>query len=172
MILSFPKMNSIHSVVCSPDYVPGILPSTAGTMGFPGGASAKEPACQRRRCRRHTGSIPGLGRSPGEGHGTPLQYSSLENHMDRRAWWATVHTVAQSWTWLKWLSMHAWSWIFFLPWRNLHPSKSVVSSRAWTSTECCRNSKEAIEPNLRDHRSSRKEIKLDGRGAAWLQKWI
>ena len=53
-----------------------------------------------------------------------------------------------------------------------HPSKSVVSSRAWTSTECCRNSKEPIGPNLGDHRSSGKEIKLDGRGAAQLQKWI
>ena len=40
------------------------------------------------------GSIPGLGRSPGEGNGTPLQYSCLENPMDRGAWWATVHGVA------------------------------------------------------------------------------
>ena len=40
--------------------------------------------------------IPGLGRSPGEGHGNPLQYSCLENPMDRGAWWATVHTVAES----------------------------------------------------------------------------
>ena len=43
-------------------------------------------------------SIPGLGRSPGEGNGNPLQYSCLENPMDRRAWWATVHGVAKSWT--------------------------------------------------------------------------
>ena len=42
------------------------------------------------------GSIPGLGRSPGEGNGNPLQYSSLENPMDRGAWWATVHGVAES----------------------------------------------------------------------------
>ena len=41
-------------------------------------------------------SIPGSGRSPGEGHGNPLQYSSLENPMDRGAWWAIVHTVAES----------------------------------------------------------------------------
>ena len=40
---------------------------------------------------RDVGSIPGLARSPGEGHGTPLQYSCLENPMDRGAWWATVH---------------------------------------------------------------------------------
>ena len=44
------------------------------------------------------GSIPGLGRSPGEGNGNPLQYSCLENSMDRGAWWATVHGVANSWT--------------------------------------------------------------------------
>ena len=44
------------------------------------------------------GSVPGLGRSPGEGNGNPLQYSCLENPMDRRAWQATVHGVAKSWT--------------------------------------------------------------------------
>ena len=44
------------------------------------------------------GSVPGLGRSPGEGNGNPLQYSYLENPMDRGAWWATVHVVAKSWT--------------------------------------------------------------------------
>ena len=42
------------------------------------------------------GSIPGLGRSPGGGNGNPLQYSCLENPMDRGAWWATVHRVARS----------------------------------------------------------------------------
>ena len=47
---------------------------------------------------RDVGSIPGLGRSPGRGHSNPLQYSCLENPMDRGAWWATVHRVAQSWT--------------------------------------------------------------------------
>ena len=42
------------------------------------------------------GSIPGSGRYPGEGNGNPLQYSCLENHMDRGAWWAAVHGVAKS----------------------------------------------------------------------------
>ena len=51
--------------------------------------------------------IPGLGRSSGEGHNNPLQYSCLENPMDRRAWWATVHKVAMSWTQMKWLSTYA-----------------------------------------------------------------
>ena len=45
--------------------------------------------------------IPGLGRAPGEGNGNPVQYSCLENSMDRGAWWATVHDVAKSWTQLK-----------------------------------------------------------------------
>ena len=43
----------------------------------------------------------------GEGNGNPLQYSCIENPMDRGAWWAAVHRVAHSWTWLKWLSMLA-----------------------------------------------------------------
>ena len=46
---------------------------------------------------RDTGLIPGLGRSPGEGKGNRLQYSCLENPMDRGDWWATVHGVAESW---------------------------------------------------------------------------
>ena len=53
---------------------------------------------------RDLGSIPGLGQSPGEGHGNPLQYSYLENPTNRGAWWATVRGVAKSWIQL---SMHA-----------------------------------------------------------------
>ena len=52
------------------------------------------------QCRRH-GLIHGSGRSPGEGNGHPLQYSCLENSMDRGAWWVTVHGVAKSQTWLS-----------------------------------------------------------------------
>ena len=58
-----------------------ILPS----WGFPGGSGSKEAM------RRDPGSIPGLGKSPGEGNGNPLHYSCLENPMDREAWWAAVH---------------------------------------------------------------------------------
>ena len=54
------------------------------------GTSGKAPPCQCRR-QRDEGSIPGLERSPGEGNGNPLQYSCLENPMDRGAWWATVN---------------------------------------------------------------------------------
>ena len=56
---------------------------------------------------RDAGSVPGLGRSPGEGHCNPLQYSCLENPMASGAWWATIHRVAKSQTQLKRLSMHA-----------------------------------------------------------------
>ena len=63
-----------------PEHFPDIT-----VMVFSGGATGKEPACQ---CRRHrdVGLIPGLGRSPGRGNGSPLQYSCLENPMDREAW--------------------------------------------------------------------------------------
>ena len=55
---------------------------------------------------RDMGWIPRLGTSPGGGHGNPLQYSCLENYMDRGTWWATVHRVTKSQTWLKQLNMH------------------------------------------------------------------
>ena len=64
-----------------------------GTPKFPGGSDGKESACNAG----DMGSIPGLGRSPGQGNGNPLQYSCLENSMDRGAWWAAVHRVAKSW---------------------------------------------------------------------------
>ena len=63
-------------------------------MGFPGGSDSKESACNAG----NAGSIPGLGRSPVEGNGYPLQYSCLENSMGRGAWQSTVHGVAKSWT--------------------------------------------------------------------------
>ena len=85
---------------------PSIFPQAADTPAhfiwyicmppcFPGGSEVKAFACNAG----DLGSIPGLGRSPGEGNGTPLQYSCLENPMGRGAWWATVHGVAKSRTW-------------------------------------------------------------------------
>ena len=56
---------------------------------------------------RDVGSISGSGRSPGGGHGYLLQYSCLENPMDKGSWWATVHGFAKSLTWLKRLRIHA-----------------------------------------------------------------
>ena len=68
-----------------------------GWEGFPGGSDSKESACSAG----DLGSIPGLGRDPGEGNGIPLQHSRLENPMDGGAWWATVHGVAKSQTQLS-----------------------------------------------------------------------
>ena len=61
-------------------------------LGFPGGLVGKESACNAG----DPGSIPGLGRSPVEGDGHPLQYSCLENPTDRGAWWAIAYGVAKS----------------------------------------------------------------------------
>ena len=66
-------------------------------LGFPGGSVLKNPPAVR------SSSIPGSGRSLAEGIGNPLQYSCLENPMDRRAWWAVVHGVSES-NMTKWLS--------------------------------------------------------------------
>ena len=60
--------------------------------GFPDSLNSKEYACNAG----DPGLIPGSGRSPGEGHGNPLQCSCLENPMDRGAWWATGHGIAES----------------------------------------------------------------------------
>ena len=66
--------------------------TTKTYCGFSGGSDGKGSACNAG----DLGSIPGLGRSPGEGNGNPLQYSCLENPMDGGAWWATVYGVAES----------------------------------------------------------------------------
>ena len=64
---------------------------------FPDGSAGKESACNAEDTG-HMGLIPGSGRSLGEGNGNALQDSCLENHMNRGAWWATVHGVAESQT--------------------------------------------------------------------------
>ena len=63
-------------------------------LGFPGSSVVKNPTANAGDAG-DVGSIPGLGRSPGEGNGKPLQHSWLGNPMDREAWWATVHGVAK-----------------------------------------------------------------------------
>ena len=68
-------------------------------MDFLGDSVGKESSCNAG----DMGSILGLGRSPGRGHGNPLQYSCQENPMERGVWWATViGGVAMNWTQLKW----------------------------------------------------------------------
>ena len=70
--------------------------------GLPGGSDGKESVCNSG----DWGSIPGSGRSAGEGSGNPLQYSCLENSMDRGAWRATVHRVAKELDTTERLGMH------------------------------------------------------------------
>ena len=72
--------------------------------GLPDGSDGKESACDTG----DLGSIPRQGRPPGEGNGDPLQYSWLENSMDRGAWWATVNGVAKSWKRLNDEHTHTW----------------------------------------------------------------
>ena len=76
----------------------GPISSKWAYLDFPGGSDVKRlPAVRETGVRSgDRGSIPGLGISPGEGNGNPLQYFCLENPMDRGAWWATVHGVAKS----------------------------------------------------------------------------
>ena len=69
---------------------------------FPGSSVSKESSCNAG----DAGSIPGLGRSPGEGNSYPLQYSSLKNSMYRGAWQATVHRVSKSWRWPSGFHFH------------------------------------------------------------------
>ena len=78
---------------------------------------------------RDTGSILGLGRSPGGERSNSIQYSCLENPMDRGAWWTMVHRVPKSQTRLKWLSMHAYIMqkYYFYIWRKIpFPEKDSI----------------------------------------------
>ena len=90
---------SLHNIIL--DSMLNIM-SRADKLGFPSGSDGKESACQ---CRR-PGLTPGLGRSPGEGNGNPLQYSCLENSMDRGAWQARVHRVAKESDTTERLTLH------------------------------------------------------------------
>ena len=84
------KLKKKQKVVCT--NIAWIRVCLARTQDFPGGSDDKESACNVG----DLGSNPGLGRSPGEGNSCLLQYSYLENSMDRGAWWATVRGVAES----------------------------------------------------------------------------
>ena len=84
-------------------------------MGFPCGSVVKNPPANAGDTG-DVGSIPRSGRSPGGGHGNPLQYSCPENPMDKGAWWAAVHRVTKSWTQLKQLSFTVLSGPSKSPW--------------------------------------------------------
>ena len=102
--------------------------------GFPGGSDGKESACKARDLGSTSRSV----RSPGEGHGNPLQYPCLENPMDRGSWWAAVHGVAKSQTWLSDWHCHTFQtcllqlrlvWVDDLSqWRGAHLDCQLSSS--------------------------------------------
>ena len=98
-------------------------------IGFPGGASGDKPACQ---CR-DVGSIPRSGRFPGGGHGNPLQYSYLENPMDKGSRRATVLGVTKSQTQPKWLSMHAHVRAKRWMWRSPSHSRNEFATDHWAT---------------------------------------
>ena len=80
------------------------------------------------------GFPPGSGRCPGGGHGNPLQYSSLQNSMNREVWWAAVHQITKSWIQLKWLSTYTHTFvihIYFYLFIYLLFSREVVSDSLW-----------------------------------------
>ena len=99
-------LSASHDPLCEPNlclhmhpYELMAFPFQAKDCVFPlsGGLGSKESACNAG----DLGSVLGLGRSSGEGNGSPLQYACLENRMDRGAWCAIVHGVTKSWTWLR-----------------------------------------------------------------------
>ena len=101
--------------------------------GLPWWLSRKESACWCRRCGF------GLGRSPGEGLGNPLQYSCLENPVDRGAWRVTVHRVMKTQTWLKRLSTHTHTHAlfhtnndgYFCWWKITSTGKCIEEMKLW-----------------------------------------
>ena len=92
-----PKGKDHHGKTRKEKPKPGFKMHSEQECGFSGGSDGKESACNVG----HLGLIPGWGRSLGRGNGNPLQYSCLENPMDRGAWWATIHGVPKSWTQLS-----------------------------------------------------------------------
>ena len=102
------------------------------SRGYPGGS---ESTCNSGRASW----ILGLGRFPGGGHGNPLQYSCLENPVDTRAWWATVHGVTKSWTRLKPLSMHP---------RTQKPRETCLINAAWSMSLQIRQTQTGSERRL------------------------
>ena len=100
------------------------------TYGLPQWLRGKESACNAGDTG-DLGLIPGSERSPGAGNGNPLQYSCLENPMDRGAWRAILHRVAKSWTRLKWLSVHAR--MYTHTWTCVCASMCVVFWVKWES---------------------------------------
>ena len=110
-------------------------------IGFPGGSDGKESACNAG----DLSLIPDSERSPGEGNGSPLQCSCLENSMDRRAWWATVDWGHKEWDTTERQHFHMFrsvTWVYVsrflshhnkdLEWWTLKPPRRVTALGSWT----------------------------------------
>ena len=110
---------------------------------------------------RDIGSIPGSGRSPGGGNGNPLQYSCLENPMDRGAWRAAVHGVTKSRTWLKRLSTHAG--IQLLGWVSYFAANLIILKKKVWPTYVLRASHPYSSPELLLESSPRKKTSSGNR---------
>ena len=87
-----PRIQALAGISKEPHHTQLFITHSSPPQGFPGGSEGKEST----RSAGDPGSIPGLGRFPGEGNGNPLHYSYLENPMDRGAWRARDHRVAKS----------------------------------------------------------------------------
>ena len=98
-------------------------------IGLPWWLISKESACNAE-ASGGTSSIPSSGKSPGAGHGNPLQYSYLKNPMDRGAWWATIHDATKSGTLLKQLSTDAHKYYHLLYLNQGFPHSSVSKESA------------------------------------------
>ena len=94
---SVEKKDQTWVLISTPASTGSIFEQVKLSKGFTGGSGGKESACNAG----DLDLIPGSGRSPVGGYGNPLQYSFLENSKDRVVWQATVHGVANSWTWLS-----------------------------------------------------------------------
>ena len=127
-LIVFAKQTTSKMIQASRNYY---LPFRSGTLrvtmcytgiAFSGGSEVKASACNAG----DLGSIPGLGRSPGEGNGNPLQYPCLENPMDGGAWWAIVHGVATSQTRLS-----EFTFTFILPLEKTEGTKYSKPSQCY-----------------------------------------
>ena len=108
MLLDFPGSSAGKEIACNVGN-----PSSTSRLGRPPGELIGYPlhyswaslvAQMIKNLPADPGSLPVSGRSPGGGHGNPLQYSCLENSMGRGAWWSPIHRITKSWTRLKQLS--------------------------------------------------------------------
>ena len=113
---------------------------------------------------RDVGSIPGLGRSPRERHGNPLQYSCLENPMDRGAWWLIVHKAQRvRYAWNSWAYMHAHT--------PLSPSSPLPLTQPCPLSTSCTRAVAIDEPTLMQHHHCKSKIYIKVHNLSSVSFW-